>query len=493
MDSSATSSLPFLLVNLAFAVIALGVGFVAGAWFLGGSKNPSNPGKDEDEGAGDEEQLAVERAALASSRLKDLATGVATDVGQHSSLVEEITAGLLAAKDAPAAQQTSEVASALSQIVEANEKLQTRLSKAEEQIQAQAAEIRAHESEARTDSLTMIANRRAFDDQLSQRFAEWQRKATPFSLLILDVDHFKKFNDTHGHQAGDEVLRHVARALQSAAREMDIPCRYGGEEFAVILPATIARDASGMAERVRRAIESLRIEFEGKTLSVTASVGLAEVSHADNEQGLLRRADDALYASKDAGRNCGHLHDGERCVPVVGATKPDANREVQHPSGASVPTKLLDQLPTRTRFSDELRRRISATERSGEPLSVLAANIRGYRSLCEEYGEDLGRLTLDSVAQFLQNTLRDMDLLGHIEDGQFVIMLPSASLEQAEKVAQRAGSALAKCSVPLGGQDYRLEADMGVADCTTDDTAASLIRRATEAARTASVRPTAAV
>src|SRR6185295_757566 len=135
----------------------------------------------------------------------------------------------------------------------ANAELQQRLEQAEKQLAVQAVQIKAHESEARTDSLTTLSNRRAFDDELKRRLNEWQRKGTPCTLVMMDIDFFKKFNDTHGHQVGDEVLRQVAKVLGVQSREMDIPCRYGGEEFAVILPATEALKACKVAERIRAA------------------------------------------------------------------------------------------------------------------------------------------------------------------------------------------------------------------------------------------------
>ncbi|MEM9186172.1 MAG: diguanylate cyclase [Planctomycetota bacterium] len=474
MDGAA-STLPLIVINLMFAGIALAVGFAAGAWFLGSKPRTSKEQALADPEGAKEQALAAERTAMASSRLRDLASGVATDVGEHNSRVEEITAGLEAAKQGTDEQKNAEVTAALAKIVEANEQLQSKLAKAEEQIQAQAQEIRAHESEARTDSLTQLANRRAFDDHLEQRFAEWTRKATPFSLIILDVDHFKKFNDTHGHQAGDEVLRHVARALEDAARDMDIPCRYGGEEFGIILPATIAKDATGLVERARKAIDDRRIQFEGKTLSVTASFGLAQVTAADDCDRLLKRADEALYAAKDAGRNRGYLHDGTNCLPVVGGA---GVTKAVAPAAEKVATRTLDRLPNRTRFAEELRRYISASERSGEPLSVVAIRVPGYEELREEYGDAVALLTLDSLAMFLNNTLREMDLLGRVDESQFALMLPTATAADAHRVATRAVAALGGCAVPIGDDQLQLEAEMGVAQLHPDDTAASLMNRA---------------
>src|SRR4029079_7658133 len=156
-----------------------------------------------------------------------------------------------------------------------------------------AAEIKPHESEARTDSLTGLSNRRAFDDELKRRLNEFQRKQTPCTLVMLDIDFFKKFNDTHGHQVGDEVLRQVAKVLRVTSREMDVPCRYGGEEFGVILPCTDASKACRVGARIRAAREAYATVCDGKSLKVTCSLGLACFSGDDNAARLIRRADDA--------------------------------------------------------------------------------------------------------------------------------------------------------------------------------------------------------
>ena len=127
------------------------------------------------------------------------------------------------------------------------------------------------------------------------------------------------------------MLRNVGKVLVKIARQMDLPCRYGGEEFAVVLPATDIQEARIAAERFRRAIETSVVKFDGKKLSVTASIGVAQIGERDDTTRLLRRADEALYKSKEAGRNCGHWHDGTQCVPI-NADAPAEGRRSSRPS-----------------------------------------------------------------------------------------------------------------------------------------------------------------
>lgn len=157
---------------------------------------------------------------------------------------------------------------------------------------------------ASTDPLTGLANRAAFQEKLAQQAGYFQRYNRPFSLLVIDVDFFKKFNDTYGHEAGDRVLQHVADLLRITVRDIDLPARLGGEEFVVLLPETGVRQAAEAGERVRRTIEVRSLVWNGKPLRITVSVGAAACPDCGAEPAeLLRLADEALYRAKDAGRN----------------------------------------------------------------------------------------------------------------------------------------------------------------------------------------------
>ena len=165
------------------------------------------------------------------------------------------------------------------------------------------------ESWAMTDGLTGIANRRAFDGALEREWKLTLRRGTQISLLLLDIDHFKPFNDQYGHQVGDNCLRAVAQAVARAVRSTDVVARYGGEELAVILPEVDVDGARDTAEKVRVVIEGLWISHGGNpggwvTVSIGAATALARVGGTMRmPEGLLQAADHALYRAKRGGRN----------------------------------------------------------------------------------------------------------------------------------------------------------------------------------------------
>ena len=152
-----------------------------------------------------------------------------------------------------------------------------------------------------SDPLTGLLNRRAFDERLDLEIQRAQRYQRPLSLLFIDIDHFKQVNDRHGHVVGDEVLRAVATVLKDGLRATDAACRYGGEEFAVILVETDRHEAFSIAERIRLAAENNRIEQLDK--SATISVGVSVLSPEDLAVDLVQRADNSMYVAKKNGRN----------------------------------------------------------------------------------------------------------------------------------------------------------------------------------------------
>lgn len=160
--------------------------------------------------------------------------------------------------------------------------------------------------EALTDALTGIPNRKAFDAAMDRAALSAREGNTPLSIVLVDIDHFKQFNDTHGHLIGDKVLRHVATMIRQCLKGKDFPARFGGEEFAIILPTTELRGAETVAEQVRIAISSgeLKIRGSGERLGkITASVGVAQLRNNESATDLIRRVDAALYRAKSRGRD----------------------------------------------------------------------------------------------------------------------------------------------------------------------------------------------
>ncbi|MBN8217429.1 MAG: diguanylate cyclase [Spirochaetes bacterium] len=193
-----------------------------------------------------------------------------------------------------------------------NQRLDGQRRRAEGEIRALARQLETERdaalSDSRTDALTSVANRRHFNESLAREFQRHQRSGEPLSLLLLDIDHFKKFNDRYGHLAGDECLRRVAGALRSVVlRVPDVVARYGGEEFAVILPETDDAGALALGERIRRAVEGLAIPHEASATAevVTISLGCVTLRPTGFEEAaeLIALADKALYRAKRDGRN----------------------------------------------------------------------------------------------------------------------------------------------------------------------------------------------
>ena len=238
---------------------------------------------------------------------------------------------------------------------------------------------KTHEKEILFDALTGVADRRVFEYELTRRVAGWHREQTPFCLVLLDIDHFKKFNDRYGHQSGDTVLKAVATILQQTVRETDLVARYGGEEFGIILPGAHSKDALEVAERARNRIELSRYPYRGLKMRLTVSLGVAQINAEEDLTSLVQRADAALYCSKEVGRNCVHFHNGNTCqrfgqgIATGQATTQKKNHTTTNPG--DVYTDETTGLPMQKVFLEEFRRRTMETHRYGGQLSVALVAI----------------------------------------------------------------------------------------------------------------------
>ncbi len=187
-----------------------------------------------------------------------------------------------------------------------NQRLEARLNASKQEINELQENLETVRTESLTDPLTQLANRKSFDTALEEAIAEARAKNEPLSLMMTDIDHFKKFNDSFGHLTGDQVLKLVATSVKHNVKGQDTAARYGGEEFAIILPNTVLRSALTVADHIRRAVmnKDLMKRSTGEHLGrVTISVGVATLQKNDSLQALIERSDKCLYAAKRHGRN----------------------------------------------------------------------------------------------------------------------------------------------------------------------------------------------
>jgi diguanylate cyclase len=238
------------------------------------------------------------------TRMIDIITGDTSRYGEDmDSFVNEIGMNV----------HSKEMQAAIKTIVTKTHSLKQRGEKLSKKLDSSASEVRSLKRdlekvalEAQKDFLTGVDNRKAFDAHLQRCLSEAREEKTPLSLLMIDIDYFKKFNDKYGHPIGDEVLKQVAKILMDLVKGQDHVARYGGEEFAVILPKTPLAGALAVAENLRKnvAARQFRRKDTGELLpAVTISLGVAHLQAKDSAETFLSRADEALYMSKNGGRN----------------------------------------------------------------------------------------------------------------------------------------------------------------------------------------------
>ncbi len=289
-----------------------------------------------------------------------------------------------------------------------------------------------HKKDVLTDSLTGIANRRAYEFELARRITQWERDGTPLILVLIDIDHFKRFNDRYGHSAGDAVLQGVAQTLQTTIRKADLVARYGGEEFAVILPGINFEEAKDVAERMRRLVEYQRFSYDSLTLRLTISIGFAQILPSEDASSLTKRADAALYSSKEAGRNCVHYHDGVTCLQHGIGMRTEPNDVLLDESITNTDDNYSDEttgLPTQRVLLGELRRR--AAERSRYGVDVVLAVVRVDQYSTSDNQARTQKSLMATIARMIGSELRETDLVVRYGHNSFAILMPSTTLQGA--------------------------------------------------------------
>jgi diguanylate cyclase len=232
------------------------------------------------------------------------AAGTASDYTQNLNTAAD-TLGL-DTDDTAVRSIVESLVTATNEMQQNNQALEARLSASKQEIDQLQEHLETVRTESLTDPLTTLANRKSFDEALLRLIADAQANNEPMSLMLTDIDHFKKFNDTFGHLTGDQVLRLVAISVKQNVKGQDIAARYGGEEFAIVLPNTVLRAAITVADHIRCAVmaKELMKRSTGEHLGrVTISIGVAMLRPDDTPQSLIERADHCLYAAKRNGRN----------------------------------------------------------------------------------------------------------------------------------------------------------------------------------------------
>lgn len=248
-----------------------------------------------------------ERARAALGRILDQLGSVGSETDRYG----QALAGFRGELDQPLTldelrAMVAAIAAETTSIVDRQTRLQGQLLESSQQLAEMRVVLDTARREAMTDGLTGIANRRGFDQALAAAADAAVQTGMPLTLLMVDIDHFKRFNDTHGHLVGDHVLKLVAKVLTEGVKGRDTVARYGGEEFSVILPRTELANAVTLAEQLRASVGSRQIINRTRNAnygSVTLSIGAAEYRPGEDLSVLMRRADEALYTAKRGGRN----------------------------------------------------------------------------------------------------------------------------------------------------------------------------------------------
>jgi diguanylate cyclase len=306
MNSLGDINTAVLAAGLIMAGVLLAVGAIIGARHArGNAPDSTDPLSDGDR----------ERVLELLHELESWTSEYSGNVNEYQVKLDKLSQAVGAS--AGNSQAENRVVLLLQQIMSNNDKLKDRLDAAERQLEKQTRQIESYLTEARTDSLTGLFNRRAFDQKLEELFIGYRNGGRSFVVVLIDIDKFKSINDNHGHQAGDKVLKQLAQTLRTELDQAVIVSRFGGEEFSVIMNGPLRFAADRMNE-VRKRIAKTPMDTGETLMEVTISVGLSEPREDLVVGPVLRRADESLFTAKNIGRNRVYYDEGNGPL-LVGA------------------------------------------------------------------------------------------------------------------------------------------------------------------------------
>jgi diguanylate cyclase (GGDEF)-like protein len=427
------------------------------------------------------------------SRLAEITASVSSEVKHHSGSIQSVNDELSCIPHG----DVSAVAAAVCKLLVMNQQTQQRLAHAELRLQAQQRQLADVASAAKTDPLTGLANRRGLDEDMAVALTKFQQKGRPTALLMLDIDHFKRFNDRHGHLVGDQALKRLSDVLLSQAREADVVARFGGEEFAVIFHGATAMSILERAENMRRSISQSPITVNGHELRISASAGISELQSGDTAETAFQRADEALYAAKLDGRDCCYWHAEDRLQRVSRPAEEPAAAPAAAPSEkTSLPAPFAEPAAAGPKpqgvelaadqfadasFIGQVSRRVAEWRRGGSTFSVALLRVAFATGSTAGATDEARRTALRIVNQFARASLRDMDLVTRWNEDGLAILLPGSLVTDAAGVANRLRTAIEKHEMPAPHGGLKLSLSAGVAEVIEGNDAHRVLRRAWQA------------